>query len=151
MRTSTTFPTKLMSSEEDENVIIRRLAHLRPSAGIRQVMQYNNMHYWVIGEIVARLSKIPFHEYVKTHILDPVGMVSTTFNHTFAAETGNRSEPFVNSNINSSKCVEIWERDDELDKSCYGDSFSTAWHVKGDGLFMAAVGGLFSSTSDIVR
>jgi CubicO group peptidase (beta-lactamase class C family) len=112
-------------------------------------MQYNNIHYWVIAEIVAHLTKGTYPEYVKHHILDPLGMTST-YNHTEAGETGRRAESFVRAELNSTRCYEVWEQDDRLDRSCYGQPFPTSWFAKGNGLFVAGPGGLVASANDMV-
>jgi len=114
-------------------------------------MQYNNFHYWIIAEIVAHITKAPYTEYVKSYILDPVGMTSSTYNHTEASTTGRLSGSFVRAEKNSTKCSEIWAEQDKLDRSCYGQPFETSLFTTGNGLFMAGPGGLVSSTNDVVR
>jgi CubicO group peptidase (beta-lactamase class C family) len=57
-------------------------------------MQYNNIHYWIIAEIVAHITKGSYTDFVKVNILDPVGLSSSTYNHTEAKETGQASESF---------------------------------------------------------
>lgn len=42
---------------------------------------YSNSNYFLLGLIVERVSKIPFHQYVRKNILDPLGM-----DHTFFSE-----------------------------------------------------------------
>jgi CubicO group peptidase (beta-lactamase class C family) len=111
-------------------------------------MQYSNIHYWVIGRIVEHLSKTSYVDYVQAHILDALGMSNSYYNHKVAEETGHRAEPFVRADKNPKKCKE--SSDKEMDMSCYGRPFATSWFAKGDGLFIAPVGGLVSSTEDIV-
>ena len=41
--------------------------------------KYSNMAYQLLGEIVARVSGVPYVEYVRRHILDPLGMMATSF------------------------------------------------------------------------
>jgi CubicO group peptidase (beta-lactamase class C family) len=40
---------------------------------------YSNAAYEVLGDIVAKVSGVPFEDYVKAHILVPLGMRSSTF------------------------------------------------------------------------
>jgi CubicO group peptidase (beta-lactamase class C family) len=129
---------------------VARFAHLRPSTEIRQVMQYNNFHYWILAEIVSHITQIPYPEFVKTHILDPVGMSHSTYNHTKAEETGHRAESFVRADQNYTRCAEVWAQEDKLDRSCYGQPFQAPWFTRGDGLFIAGCGGLVSSANDMV-
>ena len=113
-------------------------------------MQYSNIHYWVIGRIVEHLSKTSYVDYIQTHILSPLGMSSSYYNHKLAEETGHRAEPFVRADKTPKECLEV-SSDKVFDKSCYGRPFATFWFAKGDGLFIAPVGGLVSSTEDMVR
>jgi CubicO group peptidase (beta-lactamase class C family) len=41
--------------------------------------KYSNLGYQLLGEVVARVSGIPYVEYVRTHILDPLGMHDSGF------------------------------------------------------------------------
>jgi CubicO group peptidase (beta-lactamase class C family) len=41
--------------------------------------KYSNLAYQFLGEIVARVSGIPYVRYVRERILDPLGMVATSF------------------------------------------------------------------------
>jgi len=113
-------------------------------------MQYNNIHYWIIAEIVAYVTNSTYPEYVKANILDPLGLSSSTYNHTEAKETGQTSESFLRANRNRTRCSEVWAEQNKLDRSCYGHPFSTSWFTTGDGLFMAGPGGLISSANDLV-
>jgi CubicO group peptidase (beta-lactamase class C family) len=38
---------------------------------------YNSVGMWILGELVARFTHRPFHEYVKTEVLAPVGLHHT--------------------------------------------------------------------------
>lgn len=140
----------LTRSEEAASDIVRRVRHLRPSTEVRQAMQYNNIHYFIIGEIVAYLTKDTYHTYIQTHILHPLGMASSSYNYTLAKETGQMAQSFARTEVNTSHCAKVWLGRDELDTSCYGRPFPVPLYAKGDGLFLAAVGGLASSTADMV-
>ena len=41
--------------------------------------KYSNLAYQLLGEIVARRSGVPYPEYVRTRILDPLGMHGSQF------------------------------------------------------------------------
>jgi CubicO group peptidase (beta-lactamase class C family) len=41
--------------------------------------KYSNLAYQLLGEVIARLSKTPYPQYVKEAILDPLGMTSSDF------------------------------------------------------------------------
>lgn len=40
---------------------------------------YSNSNYFILGYIIEKVSKMPYHEYVKEHILNPAGMIHTSF------------------------------------------------------------------------
>ena len=40
---------------------------------------YSDINYEVLGELVARVSKMPLNEYAETHIFQPLGMTHTRF------------------------------------------------------------------------
>ena len=50
---------------------------LRSAPG--ESLRYSNTAFEVLGDIVAKVSGVPFEEYVKTHILEPLDMRSSTF------------------------------------------------------------------------
>jgi CubicO group peptidase (beta-lactamase class C family) len=138
-------------SQDDPDNIIKRLRHLKPSTELRQVMQYNNYHYWVLAQIIPRLTNYSYIDYVKTHILDPLNMTSSTYNHTLAKGTGRRAQPYVREGKDALKCRTVWSEHKKLDRSCYGHPFASAWFTKGgDGTFIAGPGGLVSSANDMV-
>jgi CubicO group peptidase (beta-lactamase class C family) len=112
-------------------------------------MQYSNIHYWMIGKTVEHLSKSSYVDYIQTHILDPLGMSNSYYNHKVAEGTGHRAEPFVRADKHPLRGSEI-SPNNEKDMSCHGRPFATSWFAKGDGLFIAPVGGLVSSTEDMV-
>ncbi|MDP4169972.1 MAG: serine hydrolase [Bacillota bacterium] len=40
---------------------------------------YSNSNYFILGYIIEKLSGMPYHEYVREHILKPAGMIHTSF------------------------------------------------------------------------
>lgn len=40
--------------------------------------EYSNFGFAILGRVVANLSGMPYHEYLRTHILEPLGMHATT-------------------------------------------------------------------------
>jgi CubicO group peptidase (beta-lactamase class C family) len=137
-------------SQEDPEKTISRLRYLKPSTEIRQVMQYNNYHYTVLAQIIPRLTGMAFIDYVQAHILDPLDMTSSTYNHTVAESTGRRAESYVRKGKDGRRCRQSWVKQNKLDRSCYGQPFATSWFTKGDGTYNAGPGGLVSSANDMV-
>lgn len=54
--------------------LLKRLPYLRMTAPLRQRFQYNNLMYEVAGEVTARASGMPWENYMRTRVFDPLGM-----------------------------------------------------------------------------
>ncbi|WRT69312.1 uncharacterized protein IL334_006296 [Kwoniella shivajii] len=132
--------------------VISFMRHLNPSTEFRQNWQYNNHHYFALALIVERLLQIPFQDYVKLHILDPIGMSSTTHNSTEALISGHRSDSFTRTGVNVTACWEgIDRRVDKLAASCLTEQGTFGWWTASDGLFEAGVGGVVTSGKDMAK
>ncbi|ORY32151.1 beta-lactamase/transpeptidase-like protein [Naematelia encephala] len=128
---------------------IANLRNLKPSAEFRQAFQYNNGHYTTLSEIVPTLTGVPFVEYVKDHILDPLGMTQTYYNSTLAGETGNRVQPFFRSGVDETKCAQMWKATKDVDETCLGEPKSIGWWTTEDGIFEAGPGAIVMSGRDM--
>jgi CubicO group peptidase (beta-lactamase class C family) len=53
-----------------------------PGGGSR----YSNMAFDIMGDVIAKVSGMSFDDYVRTHILEPLGMESTSFIHSETPE-----------------------------------------------------------------
>ena len=115
--------------------MVERLRYLRPSTEIRQTMQYSDYGYWVLAEVMVRLTRQPVPSFVQTHLLDPLNMTTTKFNHTEAKETGNLAGGYGRVGIDRRECGRIWKEQGKADCSCYGRPLATEWFVKGDGMW----------------
>ncbi|KAF7338793.1 Beta-lactamase class penicillin binding protein [Mycena sanguinolenta] len=82
--------------------IVKRLRYLKPSTGFRENTQYSNLMYTVLSYLPTALlpDKPPFARYVKEHILDPLGMNSSTYSFAVANATGNLADGFAREGIN---------------------------------------------------
>ena len=82
---------------------ITKVKHQRPSAEFRDTFQYNNNMYAILSYIPTALlpSKIPFARYAKEHILDPLGMSSTTYSSQVAAASGQLADGIGRQVINT--------------------------------------------------
>jgi len=54
--------------------VIRALRHFEPATSFRSEFAYDNLLYVVAGEVVARVSGIPFPEFLEERLLRPLGM-----------------------------------------------------------------------------
>lgn len=78
---------------------------MKPSLGFREGTQYNNFMYVVLSYLPTVLlpNKPPFGRYVKEHILDPLGMNSSTYSFAVANDTGRMADGFARENINTTE------------------------------------------------
>ncbi len=56
---------------------VKRLRHLRPSAGFRERYQYNNLMYYVMAHVVERVSGQRWEDFVRERIFEPLGMTAS--------------------------------------------------------------------------
>ena len=54
--------------------IIHAFRYLKPASSFRSQFDYDNLLYIVAGEVVERVSGLPFEEFLETRLLEPVGM-----------------------------------------------------------------------------
>ena len=67
--------------------IIRRLRYIRPTASFRSAWQYQNVLYALNGVIIERVSGMPWEQFVKKRIFEPLGMNETeALNSTIAGK-----------------------------------------------------------------
>jgi len=66
------------SGIEDLFVIGGRPHRVRPPG---EVISYSNHDFDLVGEVIASASGVPFAQYVERHVLGPLGMTRSTFEH----------------------------------------------------------------------
>lgn len=134
-----------MNRDGDSEEIIHKMRYFRPSHELREMSQYCNFHYTVLTHILSQLSGgEPHHQIIQRRILDPLGL-SVMFNHTEALKLGLRVSGFWREGINATRCRQVWDKDDTLDKSCLGRPVPVSWFLEGDGISVAGItGGLMS-------
>ncbi|WGL17883.1 serine hydrolase [Microbulbifer bruguierae] len=54
--------------------VVRAMRHLKPKSSFRSGYDYDNLLYIVAGEVVSRVSGIPFEQFVEQRLLFPLGM-----------------------------------------------------------------------------
>lgn len=57
--------------------VVRRLRYIPPSASFRTQWQYNNVMYALGGLIIERVSGMPWEQFVRKRIFEPLGMNET--------------------------------------------------------------------------
>ncbi|HEU4884583.1 MAG TPA: serine hydrolase [Longimicrobium sp.] len=80
------------SSTED---ILHRMRFLRPFASPRSRYMYNNTAYMVAGQVVQSASGMPWGEFVRTRILQPLGMRETLTGFDGLDARGNVATPHL--------------------------------------------------------
>ncbi|KAG6819429.1 hypothetical protein H0H93_011956 [Arthromyces matolae] len=84
---------------DDALSVIKKMKYQRPSTEFREYWQYNNNMYTTMSYLPTKLLKTPFTRYVKQHILDPLGLSSTTFSYDLARK-GHLADGFTRINVN---------------------------------------------------
>lgn len=59
--------------------LIQRIRYLEPTAGIREIYQYNNFMFLAQGVLAEKLYKSKWEQLVKSKIFDSLGMTQTNF------------------------------------------------------------------------
>jgi CubicO group peptidase (beta-lactamase class C family) len=68
--------------EDDEGALeryVRSLANAALIAAPGETFAYSNAAFEVLGDVIAKVSGMPFETYLKTHLLDPLDMYGSTF------------------------------------------------------------------------
>ena len=58
---------------------LQRVAEIGTRVPPNTQQKYSNLGFQLLGEIVGRVSGVPYEAYVRTHILEPIGLTSTSF------------------------------------------------------------------------
>ena len=73
--------------------ILARMAFLKPTASYRGLYQYSNLCFAAAGEAAAVAAGMPFEAYLKTRLLEPLGLHSVTFSGPGLVPTENHAWP----------------------------------------------------------
>ena len=107
--------------------VIRRLRYIRPTASFRAEWQYNNVMFALGGEIIERVSGMPWDQFVRTRIFAPLGM--------------NETEPLVSAILGKPNVA--------VPHALVGDSVMVVPVRSTDGV--ASAGSVWSSVSDMAK
>jgi CubicO group peptidase (beta-lactamase class C family) len=80
-------------STYDRKEIARRLRYIKPATSFRSAYAYDNVLYLVAGEVIEAVSGMSWEEFVRTRILEKVGMAHSAVRHSAAGEGGNVATP----------------------------------------------------------
>ncbi len=72
-------PTDLLWARADLSLpeMIRRLRYVRPSSSFRSQWNYQNVVYAVGGAVIAKVSGMPWDDFIRTRIFAPLGMTES--------------------------------------------------------------------------
>src|SRR5215468_6078573 len=71
-----------------------RLRYLEPSRPLHAKYQYNNLMFMTAGLLVERLSGVTWEQFVRTRILDPLGMKNTNFSVSDSEKSSDFAQPY---------------------------------------------------------
>ena len=63
----------------DREAVFNRLKHLEFTADLRQKWQYNNLMYMVAGYLTGKLAGLPWEEFIRERLFQPLEMPATHF------------------------------------------------------------------------
>jgi len=66
-------------AEVSRDSLLRRIKYLQPSAGLREVYQYNNFMFLVQGILAEKIESKPWEVLVKEKIFNPLGITNANF------------------------------------------------------------------------
>lgn len=87
------YNNKTASREE----LVRALAYLQPSAGLREKWQYNNLMFLTAGFLLETLTGKPWEEAVRFLVFDPLGMKRSNFSVLDSQKDSDFAYPYDNS------------------------------------------------------
>ena len=93
--------------------IMYRLRFQKPAYGFRSQFCYSNSLYMTAGEIIPTVAGVPWAEYVRTHLLAPLHMDSTTTSVSAFTQGADVATPHA---VVDNKLVPIrWDNTDNID------------------------------------
>ncbi|EHJ00558.1 Beta-lactamase [Clostridium sp. DL-VIII] len=75
--------------------LVDRIKYLEFSKDFRETWQYNNLMYATAGYLVELVTGITWEEFVKSRILEPLGMNSTNFSVDVSKKSSDYSKPYA--------------------------------------------------------
>lgn len=84
-------------TDYEREEIIKRIQYREPTYEFRTNFGYQNIMFMTAGEVIEAASGMSWDAFVKSRILDPLGMKNTTSSHAEFAKSNNIAEPHINS------------------------------------------------------
>jgi CubicO group peptidase (beta-lactamase class C family) len=83
------WPTTTYTRDE----IIYRLRFMKPATSFRSRFAYDNLMYIAAGQIIPAVTGATWESYLRTHVLDPLGMKTTTLTVAALKASANHAYP----------------------------------------------------------
>jgi CubicO group peptidase (beta-lactamase class C family) len=74
--------------------LVRRMAHLEPSADLREKWQYNNLMYLTAGYLTEVITGKTWEEAVRDRVLNPLGMKRSNFSVSDSQKDSDFAQPY---------------------------------------------------------
>lgn len=87
-----TFPALNDFTKKD---IIHNIRYLKPVSGFRAKYDYDNLMFIVAGEVVARVSKMTWEDFVETRIMKPLDMTGSAADYNRLKDKSNVAIPHI--------------------------------------------------------
>lgn len=88
------WPTNTYEQKE----VVRRFKNVPLATSFRSTYAYDNILYLIAGEVIEAVSGMPWDQFVRTRILDPLGMNNTLLTFADAVKKGNAATPHAEVN-----------------------------------------------------
>ncbi len=75
--------------------IIASFQHFQPESAFRTKFDYDNLLYLVAGEVIARVSGMPWEQFIKERIFKPLGMDNSYASLTYINDKSNVASPHI--------------------------------------------------------
>ncbi len=83
------------AGNSDVGDVIRAMRFLKPASSFRTKYDYDNLLYIIAGEVVARVSALPYADFVERRIFAPLGMDDCRTSASHARGMENRATPHL--------------------------------------------------------
>ncbi len=75
----------------DRAEVVRRLRYMQPGHEFRDVAAYSNLGFFLVGEMIARLTGAPWEEAMQARLFEPLGMMRSGPSIASSPDDGNMS------------------------------------------------------------
>jgi CubicO group peptidase (beta-lactamase class C family) len=81
------------NSDRSRKEITLALRHIKPATSFRSAYAYDNILYIVAGQLIEDVSGMPWEQFMRRHVFQPLGMNNSTVSEGELTTSRNRAEP----------------------------------------------------------